>query len=67
MFKRLKERLPKDKTPGELDEHYRKIEQVGMEKNDIPAMLIAIFITIVLPLAAMLGAIYGLIWLLFIR
>lgn len=67
MFKKIKERLPKDKSPEELDEHYREIERVGLDKSDFLAMAIAVFITIVLPLVAILGAFYGILYLLFIR
>lgn len=67
MFKKLRERLPKNKTPQEIDEHYRRIEQVGLEKGDLMAMLIAAVVTLGLPLLAMLGVFYGLIYLLFLR
>lgn len=67
MFKRLRERLPKQKSKEELDAHYRKMEEIELEKGDLAAMLIAAFITIVLPLFALLGLIYGVIYLVFIR
>lgn len=63
MFKRLKERLPKSKTPEEIDDHYRSIEEVGLEKGDLKAMLIAAILTLGLPLLAMVAVIFGLIYL----
>jgi hypothetical protein len=67
LFKKLRERLPKSKTPQEIDEHYRRIEETGLEKGDLPAMLIAAFLSLGLPLLAMLGVFFGLIYLLFLR
>lgn len=67
MFKRLKERLPKEKSPEELREHYRQIDEVGLEKSDILAMFIAVFVTIVLPLILILGTFFGILYLVFIR
>lgn len=68
MFKKLRERLPKKKSQEEVDEHYRRLEEMGgLEKNDFLAMVIAAVITIGLPLVAMLALIYGSIYLLFLR
>lgn len=67
MFRKLKERLPRDKSESELDEHFEGIEKAGLEKSDIFAMLIAAFFSLVLPLLLMLTAIYGSIYLLFLR
>jgi len=57
-------RLPKKKTREELDEHYKNIE---LEKGDLPAMIIAAFITFFPVLIVAMVVFYGLIWLLFIR
>jgi len=43
------------------------MEEIQLEKGDMKAMFIALFLTVGLPLAAMLGTFYGLIYLLFIR
>ncbi|NLY53106.1 MAG: hypothetical protein GX060_00500 [Firmicutes bacterium] len=67
MFKRLKERLPKKKTQAELDEHYRKMEEIQLEPGDLPAMIIAAFLTLGIPLLLIAGLIYGAIYLLFLR
>lgn len=67
LFKRLLERLPKKKTKEELDEHFTKMEQVELEKGDLPAMLIAALISIVLPLVVVLGGFYSVVYLLFVR
>lgn len=67
LFNRLKELLPKQKTPEELDEHYRRIEEIQLEKGDMPAMLIAAFLTLGIPLLLIAGAFYGLIYLVFVR
>jgi hypothetical protein len=68
LFKRLRERLPRKHTDEEVDEHLRKIESVGgLEKNDYLAMVIAAFLTLGLPVLLMMGAIYGVIYLLFLR
>lgn len=67
MFKKLRERLPKDKPPEEVEEHFRQIEKVGLEANDIKAMLIAAFLTLGLPLLAIVAVIWGIVYLLFLR
>ena len=68
MFKRLRERLPKKRSKEEIDEHFRRIEDIGgLEKNDFLAMLIASFLTIGLPLLAIFALIYGSIYLIFLR
>lgn len=67
MFKRLRGLLPKNKTGEELDEHYRRMEETKLEKGDFPAMVIAAFLTIGLPLLVIMGAVYGFVYLLFMR
>jgi len=67
LFKRLLERLPKKKTQEELDEHFSKMEQVELEKGDLTAMLIAAFVSIVLPLVLILGVLYSVIYMVLIR
>ena len=61
---RLKLRLPKQKTKEELDEHYKNIE---LEKGDLPAMIIAAFITFLPILIIAMIVFYGLLWLLISR
>lgn len=68
MFKKLRERLPKKRSQEEIDEHFRRIDNVGgLEKNDFLAMLIAAFLTIGLPILAIMALIFGSAYLLFIR
>lgn len=68
MFKKLRERLPKKRSQEEIDEHFRRLEDIGgLEKNDLLAMFIAVVVTIVLPLLALLALIFGGAYLLFIR
>ena len=67
MFEKLLGRLPKKKTPEELDEHYTKMEQVELEKGDMTALLIAAFMSLVLPLVLIIGAFYAVVYLTFIR
>lgn len=67
MFRKLKARLPKDKTEKELEEHCRAHEDEGLEKGDGMAIFIAVMLNLVLPLLGMLTVFYGLIWLLFLR
>jgi len=64
---RFKSRLPRNKTREELDEHYKSIESVGLEKGDLLAMIIAAFITFMPILIIAMVVFYGLIWLLFLR
>ena len=61
---KLKLRLPKQKTKEELDEHYKNIE---LEKGDLPAMIIAAFITFLPILIIAMIVFYGLLWLLVSR
>ncbi len=65
LLKKLQALLPKGKSKEELDEHYRRMEQIELEKGDFPAMLIAAFITIGLPLLVIVGALYGVVYLMF--
>jgi len=61
---RYREHLPKRKTKEELDEHYKNVK---LEKGDLPAMIIAAFITFMPVLVIAMVLFYGIIWLLFIR
>jgi hypothetical protein len=63
LLKKLRALLPKEKSPEELDEHYRQIEEIKLEKGDMPAMLIAAFLTLGVPLLLIAGAIYGFVYL----
>ena len=45
MLERWKKRLPKEKTPEELDRHYEQMEQLNLEKGDKLAMFLAALIT----------------------
>ena len=68
MFKRLRERLPKKRSREDVDDHFRRIEDIGgLEKNDFLAMLIAAFLTVGLPLLVIFALIYGGIYLFFSR
>jgi hypothetical protein len=62
--KRLRDVLPKSKSKEDLDKHYEGLE---LEKGDFLAMVIAAFITFIPLLIIIMGMIYGLLWLLFIR
>ena len=61
---KLKDKLPKNKSKEELDEHYENVE---LEKGDLTAMIIAAFITFFPILLIALTVLCGLIWLLFLR
>ncbi|NLW16314.1 MAG: hypothetical protein GX033_01425 [Firmicutes bacterium] len=67
MLRKLRSLLPKDKSPEELDEHYRKIEEIKLEKGDMLAMLIAAFLTLGIPILLIAGCIYGFIYLVLAR
>ena len=60
----FKDRLAKQKTKEELDEHYDNVE---LEKGDFLAMVIAAVVTFFPILIVAMVVIYGLIWLLFVR
>jgi hypothetical protein len=62
--KRLKDRLGKEKSKKELDEHYEGLE---LEKGDFFAMLIAAFITFFPVLIISMVLVYGLLWIFFMR
>ena len=62
--KRIKEIFKKEKTKEELDERYKNIE---LEKGDIPAMIIAAFITFFPVLIIAMLFVYGLLWILLLR
>ena len=64
---RIRELYPKKKTKQELDEHYKSIESVGLEKGDFLAMVIAAFITFIPVLIIAFVIFYGLLWLMFVR
>ena len=57
--KRLRELFKKEKTPKELNEHYKNIE---LEKGDFLAMVIAAFLTFFPVLLIAMTVIYGLLW-----
>ncbi len=59
-FENRKNRLPREKTPEELDAHFKNLE---LEKGDIPAMMIAAFLNLILPLLLIVGAIFGVMYL----
>lgn len=62
LLQRIKDRMPKEKTPEELEEHYKAMD--NLEKGDVPAMIIAALITF-LPVALIIMFIfYGLLYLL---
>jgi len=67
MFNRLKEVLGKKKTKEELDEHYKKMEEVELEKGDFLAMVIAALITFLPVVIIAMVVIFGLILLVFGR
>jgi len=67
VFEKLLSRLPKNKTQEELDEHFKKMESVELEKGDFTAMVIAAVLTLGIPVLLIAGAIYGLIWFFFVR
>ena len=64
---RYRAHLPKKKTKEEIDKHLSGVEEVGLEKGDFPAMVIAAFITFFPVLIVAMLVFYGLIWLLFVR
>lgn len=66
-YKGLRDRLPENKSKKELEEHYEEMERSGADKKQQRSMIIAALLTILPVVAAMLAAIYGLIWLLFLR
>jgi len=63
----FKSKMPKKKTKEELDDHFKEVEKVGLEKGDFPAMVIAALITFLPVLIIAIVVIYGLMWLLVIR
>ena len=64
---RFRENLPKKKTREELDEHYARMDKVKLEKGDLPAMIIAAFITFFPILIIAMVIFFGLLWLFLIR
>ena len=40
---RWKSRLPKEKTEEELEEHYKKMDEMDLDKGDFAAMIIGAF------------------------
>jgi len=40
ILERWKDRLPREKTPEELDAHYKEMEQLQLEKGDKLAMFL---------------------------
>jgi len=59
----IRSRLPIKKTKEQLDEHYRNVEEMPLEKNDFLAMVIAAFITFMPVLLIAMAVLYGLMWL----
>lgn len=62
LWDRYRERLPKDKSKEELDEHFKEVKT---EKKDFPAMVIAAFVTFVPLILLIVGIVFGVMWLLF--
>lgn len=67
LIDRYKQHLPKKKTKEEIANHISGVEEVGLEKGDLKAMIIAAFITFFPVLIVAMIIFYGLIWLLFMR
>jgi len=55
-------RLPPQKTEAELNERYDAIEREGLEKNDLPAMILAGFIAFAPIIIAIIAAMALLLW-----
>ena len=66
MIGRFKEILSRGKTKEQLDEHYKKMEELELEKGDFPAMVIAAIITFIPVVLIALAVIFGLVWLFYI-
>lgn len=61
LFQKIKDSMPKEKTPEELEKHYEAMD--NLEKGDVPAMIIAALITF-LPVALLIiGVFYGILFL----
>lgn len=67
LLRKLRALWPEKKTSEELDEHYREMERLPLERGDLTAMLIAAFLTIGLPLLFIITAFYALFYLLLTR
>jgi len=67
MLQRFREILGKRKTKEQLDEHYKKMEELELEKGDFPAMVIAALITFLPVVLIAMAVIFGLVWLIFGR
>ena len=67
MINRFKEILGRNKSKDELDKHYKKMEELQLEKGDFPAMVIAAIITFLPVLLIAMAIVFGLLWLLFGR
>ena len=62
IFQRFRDRLPQDKTEEELEKHYEEMD--NLEKGDLPAMMIAAFLTFGPVALLIIGVFYGLLYLL---
>ena len=67
MLQRFREILGKRKTKEQLDGHYKKMEELELEKGDFPAMVIAALITFLPVVLIAMAVIFGLVWLIFGR
>ena len=54
---RWRNRLPKEKSPQELEDHYTRMEHLELEKGDFPAMLLGAFLAF-LPVLLIVAAIF---------
>lgn len=57
ILERWRKYLPKEKTKRELDEHYREMEKLELEKGDLPAMILGALIAFA-PLLVILALIF---------
>lgn len=66
-YKGLRDRLPENKTKEQLKEHYKAMEDSGVDKKQERSMILAALLTILPVVILLLAAIYGIMWLLFLR
>ena len=52
---------------GNDDNFKEKENKLNLEKGDIPAMIIAAFVSLILPILIILCVIYLIVWLIFLR
>lgn len=62
LFQKWKDKLPKEKTPEELEKHYQEMDKLG--KKDFLAMVIAALITYVPVAILIMVLVYGLLYIL---